>query len=110
MILIVGREPDDAYNHVCLCMFAYSTEFKVVSHAPNRVITEKILLRKYTHLEGKGNSRNKRMVKHNVRKNTYIHIYVISWKKDSFIRIFFLFLLLFLYLSYSLVSGSCQQR
>lgn len=108
MMLIVGREPDDAYNHVCLCMLAYSTEFKAVSHAPNRVITEKILLRKYTHLEGKGNST---MVKHNVRKNTYIYIYVISWKKDSFIRIFFLFLLLFfLSLSYSLVSGSCQQR
>lgn len=88
MMLIVGREPDDAYNHVCLCVLAYSTEFKAVSHAPNRVITEKILLRKYTHLEGKGNST---MVKHNVRKNTYIHIYVISWKKDSFIRIFFLF-------------------
>lgn len=108
MMLIVGREPDDAYNHVCLCVLAYSTEFKAVSHAPNRVITEKILLRKYTHLEGKGNST---MVKHNVRKNTYIHIYVISWKKDSFIRIFFLFLLLlFLSLSHSLVSGSCQQR
>lgn len=56
MMLIVGREPDDAYNHVCLCVLAYSTEFKAVSHAPNRVITEKILLRKYTHLEGKGNS------------------------------------------------------
>lgn len=102
MMLIVGREPDDAYNHVCLCMLAYSTEFKAVSHAPNRVITEKILLRKYTHLEGKGNST---MVKHNVRKNTYIYIYMCNILEEGFVYShFFSFFTSSLSLSLLLVS------
>lgn len=53
MMLIVGREPDDAYKRICLCVLAYSTEFKAVSHAPNRVITEKLTFAKI-HALGEG--------------------------------------------------------
>lgn len=74
MMLIVGREPDDAYNHVCLCMLACSTEFKAVSHAPNRVITEKILLRKVRALgEGK---LDERMWNAKTRCFEKIHTYI----------------------------------
>lgn len=80
MMLIVGREPDDAYKRICLCVLAYSTEFKAVSHAPNRVITEKLTFAKSTRTWGRETRQED-----------------VEWWNTRKIRIFSLFLFIFFY-------------